>query len=235
MGTHNKDVVYILKSDIKPDELRYSLRSVGKNFPHGKVWFFGGCPDGIMPDAYVKYTQQGRSKWEKATSTYRAICSTEGVSEDFWLFNDDFFILETIGDLPMMYRGTLAERVADLINKHGTVTSYALQLIKTEQALRDAGLGVLDYTLHTPMLINKTKALEVLEAFPTCPMFRSLYGNYTEAGGVKTEDVKIYDAASLPARGQTLLSTSDASFSFGAVGKYIRDRFSEPSRWEVKK
>lgn len=234
MGTHNKDVVYILKKDIKPDELRYSLRSVGKNFPHGKVWFFGGCPDGITPDVYVEFQQQGRSKWEKATSTYRAICNTEEVSDDFWLFNDDFFILEQIGDLPMMYRGTLTERVEGLVNTHGAITQYCHQLIKTEKALREAGLGVLDYTLHTPMLINKKKALEVLDAFPTCPMFRSLYGNYTEAGGVKTDDVKIYDPMSLPARGQTLLSTSDASFSFGAVGKYIRDRFSEPSRWETK-
>lgn len=35
------DAVYILKNDIDPSELRYSLRSL-ENFPHGKVWFFKG-------------------------------------------------------------------------------------------------------------------------------------------------------------------------------------------------
>ena len=233
MGTNNKDVVYILKNDIQPDELRYSLRSVGQNFPHGKVWFFGGCPKGITPDVYVEYHQQGRTKWEKATSTYRAICNTEEVSEDFWLFNDDFYILEKVSDLPMMYRGTLAERVKDLVDKHGAITPYCSQLIKTEEALRAKNLDTLDYAIHTPMLINKKKALETLDAFPTCPMFRSLYGNYTEAGGIQTDDVKIYDTFTLPKEGQTLLSTSDTSFRTGRVGKYIRDRFTEPSRWET--
>ena len=63
-------------------------------------------------------------------------------------------------------------------------------------------------------------------------MFRSLYGNYAKVGGIKVDDVKIYNAAGLPQPGQALLSTSDASFSFGRVGKIIRDKFSERSRWE---
>ena len=38
------DVVYILKNDVKPDEIRYSLRSIEQNLEHGNVWFFGGIP-----------------------------------------------------------------------------------------------------------------------------------------------------------------------------------------------
>ncbi len=46
----NRDVVYILKNDIKSDELRYSLRSVCESFPCRNVVFIGGCPNDITPD-----------------------------------------------------------------------------------------------------------------------------------------------------------------------------------------
>ena len=36
-----KDIVYFVKDTDTNEELRYSLRSLA-NFPHGKVWFYGG-------------------------------------------------------------------------------------------------------------------------------------------------------------------------------------------------
>ena len=229
MEKNLKDVVYILKKDVQPDELRYSLRSVEKNFPHGRVFFFCGRPEGINPDVYVPFEQIGATKWEKATSTYRKICESD-VTEDFWLFNDDFFILERITELPYMYRGTLKERIDDLRERRGN-SSYCMKLEGARLELESLGFESLDYALHIPMLINKQKAIETLNTFKS-PMFRSLYGNYAKVGGIKVDDVKIYNAAGLPQPGQALLSTSDASFSFGRVGKIIRDKFSERSRWE---
>ena len=58
------DIVYVLKNGIHGDELKYSLRSL-KNFTHDKVWFYGGKPEGLVPDVMVEYSQHGRSKWEK--------------------------------------------------------------------------------------------------------------------------------------------------------------------------
>lgn len=223
------DVVYILKHDVELQELKYSLRSVGKNFSHGKIWFFCGCPEGIKPDVYVPFEQTGTTKWSKATSTYRKICDSD-VTENFWLFNDDFFILEKITELPYMYKGTLKERIDDLRARRGN-SSYCMNLEGARLELESLGYDSLDYALHVPMLINKTKALETLNAFKS-PMFRSLYGNYAKVGGIKTDDVKIYSIG-LPKNGQTLLSTSDMSFRNGQVGQYIRDRFTEPSRWEI--
>ena len=63
-------------------------------------------------------------------------------------------------------------------------------------------------------------------------MFRSLYGNYNEVGGVKAKDVKIYDRIGLPKPEQKLLSTADTSFNLGMVGNYIKEKFTEASRWE---
>ena len=229
MGENYKDVVYILKEDVKPDELRYSLRSVGNNFPHGRIWFFCGCPKGIQPDVFVPFKQKGETKWKKATSTYRKICESD-VTDDFWMFNDDFFIMEQITELPYMYRGTLQERIDDLRERRGN-SSYCQNLEGAKNELESLGYDSLDYALHVPMLINKTKALETLNTFKS-PMFRSLYGNYAKVGGIEADDVKIYSAG-LPKQGQALLSTSDASFRYGQVGRLIRDRFTEPSRWET--
>ena len=82
-----------------------------------------------------------------------------------------------------------------------------------------------------PILVNRAKALEVLEAFPDCPMFRSLYGNYHGIGGVERHDCKISTAKAVP-DDCDYVSTSDASFRTGAVGKYIRQQFPEPCKYE---
>lgn len=207
------DVVYIIGPD--SEELRYSLRSL-VNFPHGKVWIFGRCPEWASPDRVVPFEQTGASKWERSTSTFRKICGTEEVSEDFWLFNDDFFIMEPVA-VPYMYHGTIAEKVK------GQRSGYADQLRECERQLLEKGCTTLNYALHVPMLINKAKALEVLDTF-TSPMFRSLYGNYCKVGGIEAEDVKN--------RVGPLMSTSDLEFRHGRCGRIVRERFTEMSKWE---
>ena len=227
----NHDVVYLLKNDIKADELRYSLRSIEKNFPLARVWFFGGCPAGIEPDQYVNIRQRGLSKWMKSTGSLKAACKMEELSADFWLFNDDFFILEKVYALPYMYRGTLKDRV-DGLRKKRRRSDYADQLERTAVLLERNGCDTRDYALHVPMLINKAKALEVFRVFPDCPMFRSLYGNFWNVGGVQSKDVKIYDLQGEPAPGQQLVSTCDQSFKNGDVGAFIRSRFTDSCKWE---
>lgn len=229
MGESVKDVVYILKKDVAPDELRYSLRSL-QNFPHGKVWFFSGCPEGLRPDRFVPFEQSGRQKWWMATSTYRAICETDEVTDRFWMFNDDFFILEKVEELPYMYNGHIADLVGFARSRSPV---YARRLRETRIELEKQGLDTLNYALHVPMLFEKTKVLEVLDAFPNCPMFRSLYGNYWKVGGIETKDVKVSTPNGLP--DGPLCSTSDKSFREGAVGEFIRNRFNTPCKWEEER
>ena len=231
-GRMKYDVVYILKKDADTDEIRYSLRSVEKNFPYRKVWIFGGCPDGIAPDEFVPFEQTGDSKWQKATSTYRKICETEGVTEDFWMFNDDFFIMKPVDDLPYMYNGTLEDKV-EAIRKDAPWARYGKSLEEARKELEDNGFTSLNYALHVPMLFNKAKIIETLDRFRS-PMFRSLYGNYCNVGGVEFEDVKINNLEGVPPEDCVLLSTSDRAFVSGACGKVIRARFTERSKWETR-
>lgn len=227
------DIVYILKEKIETDEFRYSLRSVEKNFPFRYVWTFGGCPDDISPDKKALIDQVGKTKWEKVSYTLREVCKNDAVTDDFWLFNDDFFIMDKVQTLKPMLRGTLRDRCNGIQKKYGYLTKYGHQLLRTEKELQEHGFDTLDYTLHVPMLINKKKCTECLDTFPNSPMFRSLYGNFAHIGGIITDDVKMVALDQEPTGEEQLLSTSDASFQNGEVGRYIRSMFPNKSRYET--
>lgn len=227
------DIVYILKHDVEPGELAYSLRSVAANFPHGYVWFFGGKPKGVTPNYYVPVVQRGATRYDRVTYTLREICNTPEVSPQFWLFNDDFFIMRKLRGLPPMYGGEIADRVRRVIAKRrGMVSEYARQLTRTRDVLEERGYTTLDYALHVPMLIDKAKAVETLAEFDGYPMFRCLYGNHHAVGGIKAKDVKVAGKYDEPDKEAALLSTNALSWA-GVAGEYIRERFPTKSLWEV--
>ena len=225
------DIVYILKNDIDDTELIYSIRSVVKNFPYNRIWFAGGTPEHLEPDNFMPIKQAGQNKWEKVSNTLRLICNNNDITEDFWLFNDDFFIMQPVNDFPAAVRGTMRNRILELKKKHG-YSSYANQLERTELFLRTKGYDTLDYALHVPILINKKKALETLKTFPNIPMFRCLYGNQHKLGGVYMDDVKIYELNKKPTGDEIMLSTTDKSFNEGKVGPYIKAQFPEKCKYE---
>ena len=228
------DIVYILKNDYSSEELTYSLRSVCKNFPYREIWFYGGMPTGLKPDHMVQVMQAGANKWEKVNNTIKLICQNDEITEDFWLFNDDFFIMKKITKLEPMVGGTLWARAQGIAGKYGGHDSkYSLQLRDTARVLRDNGFDRLDYALHVPMLINRKKALKTLSLFRGCPMFRSLYGNHHSIGGTVSKDVKIQSEIEKPTGKEILLSTTDKSFSEGLVGTYIREAFPDKCKYEL--
>lgn len=225
------DIVYILKNNIDSEEIRYSVRSVVENFPYRKIWFYCGCPDYMIPDEHVQFEQIGSSKWDRSTYALAQVCKNDDITEDFWLFNDDFFVMQKVTNLSPCYRGTLQKRCRD-INGRGMPSGYSRQLNRTAHILRINGYKQLDYALHIPMLINRKKAQEVLNKFQGYPMFRSLYGNYWDVGGEKIKDVKIANKDADVPENSRFLSTDDASFLYGKVGDYIRSRFTEPTKYE---
>lgn len=226
------DVVYILKLDLSNPELIYSLRSLEKNLPHSSVWFCGGQPCELMPDKRMNVIQHGANRYERVRDSMIRICENDEITENFWLFNDDFFILRPMEIVPVWYNGTLQERIRDIESRRG-VSAYTQQLRNATETLMAAGLSQYNYAVHVPMLINKEKMQRTLERFPECPMLRALYGNDNEIGGVSLPDVKIHRPDVPIANGAALVSTSDSSFINGIVGKQIREMFPEKSRWEI--
>lgn len=227
------DVVYMLKPDFINNELRYSLRSL-ENFPHADVWFVGGQPNELQPDKRLITSQFGETKWEKVRGMLAKVCINEDVSDDFWLFNDDFFILKPWKLGEAVYNGTLAEHIAHIESRHNDrASTYTKQLRECEKELKQSRLGTLNYAVHCPMLMNKEKLLETLRAFPDCPMFRSLYGNMWEIGGTQHKDCKIISRdVGLP-EGADFVSTEDEAFDWGAVGTHLRGWFPDKCEYEL--
>lgn len=235
IGKH--DVVYFVKDATENEELRYSLRTVEANWPYWKVVFYGGCPNGLKPDRLVRVAQEGLNKWEKVRNLLIRACKDDELTEDIWLFNDDFFVLKHHSDdMPPQYNGDLMSYVERIEKKQGTADEYTLRLRMAADELSKLGYPTLNYEVHKPMLINRKRALEVLERFPNVPAFRSLYGNYWRIGGENRHDMK------LKVLGNTkmdavrwswdFVSTSDKSFNEGAIGRYIRENFEVVSRFE---
>ena len=225
------DIVYFVKECETNEELKYSLRSIEKNFTFDKVWFVGGCPIDLVPDGHIKVRQIQPTKWDKTYNLLKVICNNKDVSDDFYLFNDDFFIMKP-WKYQTRYCGELYKFIVDVEGRNKGISGYSQRLRDQLKLLEQAGCTVKNYGVHTPLKVNKKKALETLKAFPGCPMFRSLYGNYNKIGGANKPDVKISSLDKMPSPDAELLSTTDKSFRVGKVGDYIRKQFPEPSRYE---
>lgn len=227
------DIVYLLRENVDPAELTYSLRSVDQNFPHRRVWFVGGQPEGLTPDGRIAHKQVGCSKWERVKSSLLEVIKCKDIGEDFILFNDDFFVMKRQSeDFVNFSDGTLDRRIAELVARVGH-SSYARMLMRARSVLISEGCDTMSFALHLPMLMNKTLLKQVLNRIE-CPGFRSMYGNISGTPYTYHSDVKIYDNDTEPDPDSDYLSTSNASFAEGRVGVFIRSRFTEPSRFEKR-
>lgn len=234
MQMNECDVVYFVKNSPSNEELRFSLRSVERNFPHRKVWIFGGKPDGITPDEFVPIRQIGNTKWEKVRNMLVKCCETKGVSEDFFLFNDDFFVMQPIKEYQPIFDGSIYKRIVQVEGRnYDKPTAYTAQLRKMVHELErycpDAPMN--NYAVHMPILINNEKALCVLKKFQS-PMFRTIYGNYWKIGGVEMKDMKILWANQKIEESAPYLSSDDASFMSREIGRYVKAHFKERSKYE---
>lgn len=236
--TENFDIVYFVKDTLFNEELRYSLRTVERNFPHASVVFAGGNPKRISPDRHITYNQgHGRTKWDNVSSMIRHICRDSRISAQFFLFNDDFFILKPVKTWTRnFYDGTLADLQNRIVkNNNDSISRYVERLQTGEELLREHGYGTKNFELHCPMKIDKNKMLALLDEFgEDAPCKRSLYGNkyFDDEGGIEMRDNKIALEVGVANSNDWFVSTLDKSFERGQIGRQIRGIFTEPSRFE---
>jgi hypothetical protein len=227
------DYVYICRYGDN-EELRYSLRSVEKNFPKGTVWLVGGKPDWYkgnyipVEDFYQKQTN--------ALQNLLAITESEEINDNFILMNDDFFVVKPVKTIKTYHGGSLMERIKT--RRELTPTSkYPSILLETHRALERHGItNVLDYDLHVPMPMTKDG---IRKALKMKTQWRSTYGNLYNIGGEQIEDVKVYTSSSLLEISYDFnnlkyeyLSTDDSSFPI-VLDRVLRDMFPKPSKYEL--
>lgn len=228
---YKPDVVYILKKDIEPEELRYSLRSIEKNLPHGKVWFVGGQPKGLTPDRALPHQQIGETKWDNIRSSMLKVITEPELSETFFLFNDDFFIMkQQRGKFVNLTEKTLTWRIEKNRATYPWLNHYGRSLQKAREELKTLGCGEINFETHTPFLMQKDLvARSVLKC--SSPQMRSVYGNVNAIPHKEIDDVKITSLDAIP-EASDFLSTNEDSFKNGEVGRYIRAAFPDPCKYE---
>jgi hypothetical protein len=228
------DYVYIVR-DGQNEELRYSLRSLAKNAPEGRVWLVGGKPDWFN-GSHISVRDKA-SKFKNIAACLYAAASSNDISDDFILMNDDFFILENIANFLPLYGGTLASKIASYTNLLGP-TVYSGILGRAMKYINSNGIkDPLDYDIHVPLEINKQKFLELVPHDSLAP--RSVYGNLAAVGGTEITDVKTYNNPRYRSRSYAydkdnspFISSNDDSFSI-LLDTVLRDMFPEPSPYEV--
>ena len=228
------DLVYICR-DGENEELRYSIRSAVKNLPHDKIWVVGGKPDWYTGN-YISVSQT-KDKYRNARENLKAITKSEEISESFVLMNDDFYIVNKVSTIPYMHAKTLDDKIKSRDDQFSG-NSYMNILRRTLLILsKKSTTPALDYELHVPMIMEKKKLYSILRFMG---LWRSIYGNIFNVGGIEITDVKVYGESSsfypssydMDNLKYDYLSSNDDSFEI--VKKKILDkRFRSKSIYEA--
>lgn len=225
--------IYICRSGDN-EELRYSIRSVLNSFPDGIVWVVGGKPDWYCGNHIA--VAQDKNTYTNALNNLKAICNSLDIDNEFVLMNDDFFIINKINKIEYFYGGTLDKKISlykELIGSSSYITKLATTLSRLKKYKIDYPL---DYELHVPFPMNKSKLNSVLESNSRF-LYRSIYGNLFNVGGSLLEDVKVYDATGLAKKSfdyqnkhTDFLSTTDTSFNL--LHPMLKEKFPNKTIYE---
>lgn len=235
MDTKDLDIVYFVKDAPSNEELRYSLRSVCTNMPHKRVWIFGGRPMNIEPDVHVKVKQDGNTKWDRVRTMFRMAAENKEITDNFLLFNDDFFIMQPTDHIDPMYRSSLQDYIKVIEDNYmHKPTSYTRLLRACDAELESMGATRYAYELHIPFIFNKEKLLKIINDFPNQHCTRTFYGNLFGIGGEKKSDVKIFsDKPRFDYKSSQFLSTDDPVVNVNnAVWRYIKRQFPKKCEYE---
>lgn len=218
------------------DELRYAMRGWDTYVSGvGEVWFLGGKPRWAVEVNHVPHQQVG-TKYQNVRRMLRHACKDSAVSDPFIWSNDDIFPItpQRMDRLQMLHGGDACQYLLRMKARVGN-SQYVRGGCKTISMLEIRGhTAPLAWSLHVPILIHKEpmlRAIELCGDTSTPIHLRTLYGNLAGLKGTQHSDVKIIGQG-LPHRNWLYVSTSDTSFRNNPVGKHLRDKFKEPSRWE---
>jgi hypothetical protein len=229
------DVVYPVRDGDANDELRWSLRCLEANYPHGQVWVVGYKPNWLINVQFIK----GNLSRHAGANVYHNVLKAaqcRDISSEFVVMNDDFFITKPLDEIPILYRSTLREhlRLPSLMRSQSTPWTRSIRT--TLIALQALGyIDPISYELHVPMHANREAMADTLSRFTHItpdapPQWRSLYGNINAIGGEVGGDCKVYGAQKVRS---PFHSTTDGSFRH--YRSFFLQHYPKPSRYEKPK
>lgn len=225
------DIVLPCRNGDNP-ELRYALRSINQNMPHGHIWIIGAWPAWLKDSEHLTRIRRPKQRHKYATTRahYRYACQSPRISDPWVMWNDDFFLLRPIDQIPVLHWGPLDRAVT----RFSSWTSrWANGMRDTAKLLKDLQPGTkhLCYDLHTPLTIHSASMLRALELGGRIPAahIRTLYGNLAHIGGTYHPDPKTYNAPNNP---KTWLSSHESTFIHAILPTLKHRGLTTPADWE---
>jgi hypothetical protein len=226
------DVVYPVRRGNYNDELRYSLRSLS-NVPHGNVILSGYIPNWAEHVTAVEVEQDRHaSHWHNVRENL--IAALDIASDPFYLFNDDFYVMQPVDRIPIYHAGPLTE-VVERYRRNRHTGTYWQGMKSTLFLLQEWGYSKpLGYELHLPMLLHHDPLKEALirgqgiEALA----LRTAYGNIAGIGGEQREDCKILARAGVTEYQSMPYLSSNDDLPWSPLGRHLAQVFSSASRYE---
>lgn len=217
------DVLYYIGrgSHHQNRELRYSLRALEKHCKDvDNVWVVGNKPPFLADNVKYLWVEDSSAWWQNAYRKTMAAIEA-GISADFLLMNDDFYMLKdfTAARYPHYHKGDIGEAAK---NKYQEV------IINTRRILQDLGKPFKHYGVHCPMRINAAKYKELARFYNDANQpvsARCLYGNLF----CKGKQVKDNKGAALKDSATGCYSSQDWA---GDALKQLQELYPTPSKWE---
>lgn len=221
------------------NELRYSLRSLEFVSDLEGV-FVVGHNTGFLSDA-VAFIPTYHVFNNPATGIFANIlhaCQDERTPETFLLCNDDYFFCAEIqaATYPYYHLGQIKDRLKNCS------AEYYHHLFATQNELQKRNLPTLNFDSHYPMLVAKSKVLQLAEMYDWNRShgytFKSLYCNTFGIDGEFRQDCKVNAPHPLEwwvqfASERECFSIGDAALSGGGLIEFLRQVFPEKSIFEI--
>lgn len=219
------DVLYYIGrgSHYQNRELRYSLRALQEHCKDtDNVWVVGNKPPFLADNVKYLWVEDSGAWWQNAYRKTMAAIEA-GISENFLLMNDDFFMLKDFkaAEYPYYHKGDIGEIAK---NKYQEV------IINTRRILQELGKPFKHYGVHCPMRINAKKYKELARfyagEYKNQPVSaRCLYGNLF-CRGRKVPDCK---AATFQESVTGCYSSQDWAKD---ILNELKKQYPIPSKWE---
>ena len=195
------DVVYVLGTGSKwnDNELRFSLRSLVANVSGIRnVFVVGSKPKFLQNVIHIP----ANDEFEPAKNADGNIilkvlkaCADERLSDNFLFINDDHLITEPVEvvEVPAFHKGDMTAYESDFWK----LNYWRGRLQRTMKTLSARGLSTFNFDCHAPMLMNKTRFVDIMNGFDYADgiglTMKSLYGNseYTDSGVLLTNEKQL--------------------------------------------
>lgn len=215
------------------EDLRFALRSYAMHLPHRGVWLIGERRVDL-PGTEQIYVPQDVERHANAKANLWAAIEDDRISDTFLYCNDDFFVMNPLGEVPLFHRGMMQSHIAKTRVLVGQ-SPYVAAMERTEMLLKEIGITrPISYEAHAPLVVSKAGLADALELCRTDPRLheRTIYGNLFNIGGKERDDVKFHHR-SRGWKGEDLVSTRDEAFPQDwRIARQIRNRFPDASHYE---